>query len=217
MPVTPFDYSDTTEMDGDVASSGRSSHPSATTQTGMNTGGGAGGGSGGGVDSVRPPFVALVQQGVAAVGAMQLHKITHALQAIELSLQQSPQLQPQQPQTQLSSSSPLISSSSPLAAAALIREIIPPFTSRVLAAQASVLHDLMLSYKSSGKLLYVVLRVFRTLLAKGLCSDNTREEEGEGGGDGSGEMKFEDDVDGTGKRTSQHLLVILRYHPFFVV
>lgn len=58
------------------------------------------------------------------------------------------------------------------------------------------MRDLCESYKSCGKLLYVMLRVFRVLLAKGLCSDETKVSE-EGGGEG-GERKFEDDVEGTG-------------------
>jgi midasin len=43
--------------------------------------------------------------------------------------------------------------------------------------------------------LSIILNVFRVLLAKGLCSDETKESEG---GGGEGERKFEDDVEGTG-------------------
>ena len=157
VPVRPFDYSD---ADVDITAGGDSGHTAVD-----NSGGGSLGGVEGGV---RPPFVALVQQGVAAVGAIQLHKITHALQAIERSLTQQ---QPEQLQQLQSQSQPPSTPPSSAAACALIREVVPPFASRVLAAQALMLHDLVLSYKSSGKFLYVVLRVFRTLLAKGLCSD----------------------------------------------
>jgi len=73
-----------------------------------------------------------------------------------------------------------------------------PFATRVLAAQGALLTDLVSAYKGTGKLLYVVLRVFRTLLAKGLCSDQTKEEDGDGAGGDAGEMRFEDDVEGTG-------------------
>jgi midasin (ATPase involved in ribosome maturation) len=46
--------------------------------------------------------------------------------------------------------------------------------------------------------LYILLRVFRNLVAKGFCSDDVSDG-GEGGGEGGvGEMKFEDDVEGTG-------------------
>jgi MoxR-like ATPase len=54
-------------------------------------------------------------------------------------------------------------------------------------------------YASSAKFNYVLVRVFRTLAAKGFCSDKTQEKEGDGSGDGDVEgMTFEDDVEGTG-------------------
>lgn len=37
--------------------------------------------------------------------------------------------------------------------------------------------------QGTAKLHYVVVRVFRTLLSKGLCSDETEEDDGEGEGD----------------------------------
>ena len=77
----------------------------------------------------------------------------------------------------------------------LVQQTACPLVAKVLGAEAVLLRDLCESYKSCGKLLYVLLRVFRVLLAKGLCSDETKE--GEGGG-GEGERKFEDDVEGTG-------------------
>jgi hypothetical protein len=77
----------------------------------------------------------------------------------------------------------------------LVQQIASPLVAKVLGAEAVLLRDLCESYKSCGKLLYVTLRVFRVLLAKGLCSDETKESEG---GGGEGERKFEDDVEGTG-------------------
>ncbi|CAM9114855.1 unnamed protein product [Choristocarpus tenellus] len=68
---------------------------------------------------------------------------------------------------------------------------------RVEAAAAAVMTGLIAFSKGSGKLHYVIVRVFRTLLSKGLCSDETEEGDGEGGGDIQG-MKFDDDVEGTG-------------------
>lgn len=47
-------------------------------------------------------------------------------------------------------------------------------------------HDdpmLLLSRQGTAKLHYVTVRVFRTLLSKGLCSDESEEGEGEGDGD----------------------------------
>ena len=53
-------------------------------------------------------------------------------------------------------------------------------------------------YQNHAKFLYILLRVFRNLVAKGFCSDDVSEG-GEGDGEGgAGEMKFEDDVEGTG-------------------
>ena len=72
-----------------------------------------------------------------------------------------------------------------------------PLVRRVLGTYGVLLSDLCNAYKSSGKLLYVNLRIFRVLLAKGLCSDDTKEGEGEGGGDG-GTLSFGDDMEGTG-------------------
>ena len=68
----------------------------------------------------------------------------------------------------------------------------------IIDASKRRLEDFMLMYRSSSKLLYVLLRVFRVLVAKGFCVDNSEEQDGEGeGGDASG-MNFEDDVEGTG-------------------
>ena len=61
----------------------------------------------------------------------------------------------------------------------------------------SLLEDYLYFYFSTAKLNYVVLRTFRSLVAKGYCSDKTAEEEGEGEGDVKG-MTFDDDNDGTG-------------------
>merc|ERR1712070_10343 len=57
--------------------------------------------------------------------------------------------------------------------------------------------DYVYFYTSTAKLNYVVLRLFRSLVAKGYCSDKTTEEDGEGEGDVKG-MTFDDDNDGTG-------------------
>ena len=60
------------------------------------------------------------------------------------------------------------------------------------------LQDAAVFYRNHTKLLYVLLRVFRVLIAKGFCSDEVSDG-GEGDGEGgAGEMKFEDDVEGTG-------------------
>jgi MoxR-like ATPase len=52
-------------------------------------------------------------------------------------------------------------------------------------------------HREAAKLHYVLLRIFRTLCAKGYCSDKTKDGEEEGEGEASG-MTFEDDKDGTG-------------------
>jgi midasin len=60
------------------------------------------------------------------------------------------------------------------------------------------LKEAAIFYQHHSKLLYVLLRVFRVLIAKGFCSDDVSDG-GEGDGEGgAGEMKFEDDVEGTG-------------------
>jgi hypothetical protein len=60
------------------------------------------------------------------------------------------------------------------------------------------LGDALFYFNKHSKFLYVLLRVFRVLVSKGFCSDDVSE-----GGDGNGngdanDMKFEDDVEGTG-------------------
>jgi len=47
----------------------------------------------------------------------------------------------------------------------------------------SLLRDYLHFYLSTAKLNYVILRLFRSLVAKGYCSDKTAEEDGEGEGD----------------------------------
>jgi midasin len=62
----------------------------------------------------------------------------------------------------------------------------------------SYLQDSLKFYFSTSKFLYVILRVFRVLISKGYCADETSEEDdGDGEGDING-MTFEDDQDGTG-------------------
>lgn len=74
---------------------------------------------------------------------------------------------------------------------------------RVAAIHQLLVEDLTVMYKSMGKFLYIVIRMFRNLLAKGICASNA--EEGDGGGEGGGssendisKMKFDDDNEGTG-------------------
>merc|ERR1712157_464556 len=50
-------------------------------------------------------------------------------------------------------------------------------------------------YRNSAKLIYVLLRVFRVLVAKGFCADSMEEEDD--GKEGKA-TTFEDDVEGTG-------------------
>lgn len=59
-----------------------------------------------------------------------------------------------------------------------------------------LINDILMSYKTVNKLLYVVSRVFRTLLAKGICAGETDNDDGEGEND-LNRREF-DDLDGTG-------------------
>ncbi|CAB1097864.1 unnamed protein product [Ectocarpus sp. CCAP 1310/34] len=77
----------------------------------------------------------------------------------------------------------------------LCREVLV-LAEQVLSAGKAVLIGMVALNKGTAKLHYVTVRVFRTLLSKGLCSDES-EGEGEGDGDIDG-MKFDDDVEGTG-------------------
>ena len=69
---------------------------------------------------------------------------------------------------------------------------------KILELARARLGDALLFYQQHSKFLYVLLRVFRVLVAKGFCADDVSDG-GEGDGEGgAGEMKFEDDVEGTG-------------------
>ena len=71
-------------------------------------------------------------------------------------------------------------------------------SSHVQSLAESYLQDSMDFYFAASKFLYILLRVFRVLVSKGYCSDDTAEDDqGEADGDING-MTFEDDVDGTG-------------------
>lgn len=66
----------------------------------------------------------------------------------------------------------------------------------LLFTSASIIEDMMLLHKSTSKLLYIYLRVGRTVLLKGFCSALASEGD-EGGGESGGEGKFQVD-EGTG-------------------
>lgn len=69
----------------------------------------------------------------------------------------------------------------------------------VLRLSLSRLCESISFFRSASKLQYVLVRVFRTLAAKGFCSENKPEDEADGDGAGDvSEMKFEDNVEGTG-------------------
>jgi midasin (ATPase involved in ribosome maturation) len=53
-------------------------------------------------------------------------------------------------------------------------------------------------YRNTAKFEYIKLRLFRVLVAKGYCADEVEESGDCNGGGGEGNMKFEDDVEGTG-------------------
>lgn len=127
--------------------------------------------------------------GVASVAsvAVQLQKVERALDHVGQLIRESSVVTRYDPHALADSLLP----------SCLLSHSVVPLVRRVLGVSAVLVNDLCMSYKSCGKLLYVCLRVFRTLLAKGLCSDQTKEAEGEGDGAG-GEMNFEDDVEGTG-------------------
>ena len=69
----------------------------------------------------------------------------------------------------------------------------------VLRLSLSRLCDSISFFRTASKLQYVLVRVFRTLVAKGFCSENKSEDDADGDGAGDvSEMKFEDNVEGTG-------------------
>jgi hypothetical protein len=81
----------------------------------------------------------------------------------------------------------------------LLLQKLLPMCQLVASSFASLFEGVVSEYKSFGKLLYVCLRIFRTLLAKGICSAQQSDggEDDHGPNDLSG-MIFQDDVEGTG-------------------
>jgi hypothetical protein len=73
---------------------------------------------------------------------------------------------------------------------AILTKSILPLAKNMLGLYGTILHDLSCNYKSLGKLLYVCLRIFRTLLAKGLCSDRTKEGDAENEGNNIDRLVF---------------------------
>jgi hypothetical protein len=128
-------------------------------------------------------LVDLLGLGMTSFSALQTHKLTSQLEVLCDNLSNLPHTSSQ------------ATSAMARHTRLLVQQSACPLVARVLGAEAVLLRDLCESYKSCGKLLYVLLRVFRVLLAKGLCSDETKESEG---GGGEGERRFEDDVEGTG-------------------
>jgi hypothetical protein len=128
-------------------------------------------------------LVDLLGLGMTSFSALQTHKLTTQLETLCDNLSALPHTSSQD------------TSAMARHTRLLVQQSACPLVARVLGAEAVLLRDLCESYKSCGKLLYVLLRVFRVLLAKGLCSDETKESEG---GGGEGERRFEDDVEGTG-------------------
>lgn len=62
----------------------------------------------------------------------------------------------------------------------------------------SLLDQFCVAYKAHSKLTYIIIRIFRNLFAKGICSNETSDENDDGKGSDMNNMKFEDDVEGTG-------------------
>jgi midasin len=69
---------------------------------------------------------------------------------------------------------------------------------QVQAAASAVLTSLIALNKGTAKLSYVLIRVFRTLLCKGICSDKTEDTDDTGDDNGTGGLQFSDDIEGTG-------------------
>ena len=59
----------------------------------------------------------------------------------------------------------------------LIKQILP-IVDGILSLCLIYVEDMFVSYKSTGKLLYICLRTFLVLLWKGFCSDQTKDGEG---------------------------------------
>jgi MoxR-like ATPase len=118
---------------------------------------------------------------VTTLAACQLQKVTTALTQI---------------QSALSARLDTATAAERLAASAVL-SAIQPVVQLLAQAYCTLVDGLVMQYKSVGKLLYICVRIFRTLLSKGICAATVEEGEGEGGGDLSN-MLFQDDVDGTG-------------------
>lgn len=79
----------------------------------------------------------------------------------------------------------------------LIRSVMP-LLNTITSTQNYLISAMANMYKSVGKLLYVCLRVFRTLLCNGYCPVNTKEEDGDGDGNMDIDQMIFEDQEGTG-------------------
>ncbi len=69
-------------------------------------------------------------------------------------------------------------------------------------AYRALLDQFCLAYKAHNKLTYIIVRVFRNLLAKGICSNDSEDADNSNSSD-LNNMTFEDNIDGTGMGEGQ--------------
>lgn len=77
-------------------------------------------------------------------------------------------------------------------------QTILPILQQIMSVLNVFLGDISHAYKSFNKLLYVLIRVARSLVSKGFCHPDKTDDKEMEGGEGGGPTKFEDDVEGTG-------------------
>ena len=134
---------------------------------------------------------------MASIAACQLHKVTSQLSDIHSFVTSSP---PHcHAATARGNSLDTLSASQLLAHLSMV-QLLEPLLLQLSEAYTILLDGVIQEYKSVSKLLYVCVRVFRTLLAKGICAAKAEDGEGDGAGGGTdlSGMIFEDDVEGTG-------------------
>jgi midasin (ATPase involved in ribosome maturation) len=81
-----------------------------------------------------------------------------------------------------------------------ILEYVQKFAYTIQRCYGALLDQNILAYKAHVKYTYINIRIFRNLLAKGFCQNDSKDNDEKGDGEGSkqGPTEWEDDVEGTG-------------------
>jgi midasin (ATPase involved in ribosome maturation) len=142
----------------------------------------------------------LVSLSISSLSSFKLTSFTSTLQSFISSMESQLSV----PSSSASSASASLISSERASSYLSLLSTLKWFSSLISSSYQATFHQMILLYKSLNKLTYLIVRIFRNLLVKGICSNpnDENEEEGKEGNNNDNndlsKMKFEDDQEGTG-------------------